>query len=262
MKIAAFIGTARRHGDSYKAIKLLEERMNALGPAEFEYLFIEDLGLPYCRGCELCIKKDEGLCPHRAIVAGIERKMEEADGIILASPVYEHQVTALMKNFMDHLAYFYHRPRLIGKSAVVVAPTGGSGLKETLGYLEFTAVGWGLSLAGSLGIVSPLMKASQAYRLEKTKEIELISKRMVEVTGKTRTASPRLYDLIFFRSMRLKALGIEADCAYWEKRNWLAQDYFTRGRINPISNFLAAALEALFKISMSSMKGKYAQEET
>jgi multimeric flavodoxin WrbA len=261
MKIAAFIGSPRRQGDSYKTIKLLEERMATLGPVEFEYLFIEDLGLPYCRGCQLCIKKDEGLCPHREIVAGIERKMEEADGIILASPVYEHQVTALMKNFMDHLAYFYHRPRLIGKSAVVVAPTGGSGLKETLGYLEFTAVGWGLSLAGSLGVVSSLMKSSHAYRLEKTKEIDLISKRVADAAGKTRKTSPRLYDLIFFRSMRLKALGIEADRAYWEKRNWLSQGYFTQARLNPVSNFLAAVLEALFKAYLSSMKGKYAREE-
>ena len=40
----------------------------------------------------------------------IREEMLNADGLIFVSPVYAHQVTALMKNFIDRFAYVLHRP--------------------------------------------------------------------------------------------------------------------------------------------------------
>ncbi|WP_409198031.1 NAD(P)H-dependent oxidoreductase [Methanobrevibacter acididurans] len=35
--------------------------------------------------------------------------------MILTSPVYALNVSALMKNFIDHTSYFYHRPYFLIK---------------------------------------------------------------------------------------------------------------------------------------------------
>ena len=62
--------------------------------------------------------------------------MMDADGIIVASPVYAMNVTALLKNFLDHTAYFYHRPEFFTKKALVVVSTAGAGQKDVAKYIE------------------------------------------------------------------------------------------------------------------------------
>ena len=55
-----------------------------------------------CTGWTACFKKDEKLCPHHEKLKPLTEAVDEADVIILASPVYVYHVTGAMKNFLDH----------------------------------------------------------------------------------------------------------------------------------------------------------------
>ena len=50
-RVAAFIGTqTRRH--TYEAVQEFEKRLKELGDVEFEYVFLSDYNLEFCRGCK------------------------------------------------------------------------------------------------------------------------------------------------------------------------------------------------------------------
>ena len=56
----------------------------------------------YCIGCTQCFMQSEKKCPHYEKLAPITKAIDEADVIILESPVYVYHVTGSMKAFLDH----------------------------------------------------------------------------------------------------------------------------------------------------------------
>ncbi|MBI5679719.1 MAG: NAD(P)H-dependent oxidoreductase [Methanobacterium sp.] len=154
-RVLTIIGSPRKKGNSYQAAKKLEEEMKNKGDYEFEYLFLKDAHLESCKGCFNCVSKGDEICPLKDDRKMIEEKMGEADGLILVSPVYVMTVTALMKNFIDRLAYRCHRPAYHGKKALVLSTTGGIGVKETLKYMELVVESWGYDVVAKCGQITP-----------------------------------------------------------------------------------------------------------
>ena len=154
MKILTIIGSPRKKGNSYQAARKLEDEMKKKGNYEFEYLFLKDTHLEACKGCFNCVSRGIEFCPLKDDREMIQQKMNEADGLVLVSPVYVMNVTALMKNFIDRVAYLCHRPLYHGKKAVVLSTTGGIGAKETLNYMETIAEAWGYKVAGKCGLIT------------------------------------------------------------------------------------------------------------
>lgn len=254
MKILAIMGSPRK-GDSYKITKVFEEKMNASEKVEFKYLFLKEVNLEYCRGCSVCMAKGEDFCPAKDITLEIRKDMLDSDGVFFVSPVYAHQVTALMKNFIDHFSYIFHRPCFLDKVAMVISTTGGSGLKEVLEYLEMTARGWGFNVTGKIGVKAPAFQYVPKYNTEVIKEIEILSKKLITVIKTKSRPSPTLNDLIFFRAMKCKIINIKnyfpCDYEYWEKRGWLDKDYYLDTNINPFKNLYAKIIEDKIKKEMS-----------
>jgi multimeric flavodoxin WrbA len=164
MKILTIIGSPRSQGNSFQAAKKLEEKMKSMGEHEFEYLFLKDAHLESCLGCFACISRGDELCPWKDDRKMIEDKMKAADGLVLVSPVYVMNVTALMKNFIDRMAYFCHRPAFHGKKALVLTTTAGIGIKETLDYMERVANSWGYDVADQCAQITPTWPQTEAAK--------------------------------------------------------------------------------------------------
>jgi len=94
MKVLAIMGSPRKRGSGYKAVKQIEEKMMELGDIDFDYLFLKDANLQLCRGCFTCISRGEDRCPLKDDRAGIEGKILGSDGVILSSPGYVQNVRA------------------------------------------------------------------------------------------------------------------------------------------------------------------------
>ncbi len=171
MKILIIIGSPRRTCNSYQAAKKLEEQMKCRGEYEFEYLFLKDAHLASCRGCFMCLARGDEFCPLKDDRKMIEEKMKEADGLVLASPVYIMNVTALMKNFVDRLAYLCHRPAYHGKKALVLATTSGIGIEETLDYMERVAGSWGYDVADRCVQITPSWPQTEAAKKKNNDQI-------------------------------------------------------------------------------------------
>ncbi len=251
MKILAIMGSPRKR-DSYQITKVFEEKLNAVEKVEFKYLFLKEVNLEYCRGCCVCFAKGEEFCPAKDITLKIRGEMLNSDGVFFVSPVYGHQITALMKNFIDHFAYIFHRPCFFDKVAMVISTTGGSGLKEVLDSLEGTARGWGFNVAGNLGVIAPAFQHAPEYRTKVINEIETLSQNLLDSIKTRKRPSPTLYDLIFFKAMKCKIAPLKevypCDYEYWEQRGWLNKDYYLdNASINPFKNIYAKFIERRIK---------------
>ena len=117
---------------------------------EIKILKLSEMNFEFCKGCYVCVKKGEDKCPHGDDRDMIIREMEEADGIIMASPVYSHMVSTTMKNFFDRFGYLAHRPQFFEKYAMSVATCHGYGGGHAIEYMDKMLSVFGFNIVPSL----------------------------------------------------------------------------------------------------------------
>ncbi len=130
MKILAIIGSPRSQGNTYNIVTRIVSNLIAFDPLiECEYIFLAEKSFKECIGCQKCLTHGVDFCPVSDDMDEINMKMDQADGIILASPVYAQGVPAIFKMFIDRLAYLTHRPTNFDKTFLNVITDGLSGHK-------------------------------------------------------------------------------------------------------------------------------------
>jgi multimeric flavodoxin WrbA len=98
MKILGIAGSPRRDGNTFLLLqKTLEGTIE--GKAETEFIFIPDLKISPCRECGGCDKT--GKCVVDDDMQIMYPKLQDADRIIIASPIFFGGVTANLKIMID-----------------------------------------------------------------------------------------------------------------------------------------------------------------
>ncbi len=165
VKVLGIVGTPIKDGNCQY---MLEESLKAAeetGPVETELVHLQDYRIEYCIGCEGCLsrvhrlQKEVGFdvmpVPVKEYNCGIKddmeilhKKMLEADGIILAAPVYIATVPGQVKTFIDRSRTFVHDYRLRGKAAapLTVAFYRNAGEDTTLQMMTISLLAIGLSV--------------------------------------------------------------------------------------------------------------------
>ena len=121
------INGSPRKKNTWAVVEQVKTNLNG----EFDEIHLAKEKIPMCVGCYNCILKGEKYCPHFDKVNPIVERIKKADAIIMTSPVYAMNVTALLKNFLDHTAYLFHRPVCFTKKAMVIVTTAGAGHKKS-----------------------------------------------------------------------------------------------------------------------------------
>ncbi|MHA1637414.1 MAG: flavodoxin family protein, partial [Candidatus Thorarchaeota archaeon] len=148
MKILAILGSPHGlEGSTYELLRKIIDSCKAEG-AETETIVVSKKKILYCVGCANCLM--EGECRIKDDVPEIHKKMEEADGIIFASPVYLGTVTGQMKTFIDRCLPLGHRPNLHGRYGLSVVASGGIFDVQTAEYLLSALASFGLAPVGSI----------------------------------------------------------------------------------------------------------------
>lgn len=255
MKILAIMGSPKGKGKTWQLTRQVEEHMQSADPAvEFEYIFLKDVNLQTCRGCFACLSKGEQFCSLQDERAALQAKMDAADGVIFASPVYVYNVTGLMKNFIDRFAYVCHRPRYHGKPALVVSTTGGVGLEVVLPILSFTAGTWGFNVVHRLVMAIDPNRASDAVRAAEQRQADAKAGKAAQVFLRAlNTAQPPAPSLVGVAAFTLQkrafggAAQDTADYQYWKSKGWLEPGvrYFYPASVNLIKRFIAAIMAGI-----------------
>ena len=103
MKILIISGSPRKGGNT----ELLAEAF-AKGAAEHhhvEIVSVRDYKVNPCLGCNACFKTN-GICAQKDDMSPIYEKMNQADMLVIASPVYFYGISAQLKAVIDR----FHNP--------------------------------------------------------------------------------------------------------------------------------------------------------
>jgi multimeric flavodoxin WrbA len=98
MRVLGIAGSPRKNGNTDM---LLAEFMRGAADkgAEIKTVYLRDLQLSTCMHCDACLKA--GICRIKDDMQGIYKDLEQADAIVMASPVQFTGVTATMKAMID-----------------------------------------------------------------------------------------------------------------------------------------------------------------
>jgi multimeric flavodoxin WrbA len=111
--ILAIGGSPRRGGNTDALVKAAAQAATESG-AVVETVFLRNYDFRSCQGCEKC-RRDKACTGLRDGMNLLYPLIEESRGLILASPVHNYNVTALVKAFIDRLYCYYdfddERPR-------------------------------------------------------------------------------------------------------------------------------------------------------
>lgn len=223
MKVVA-ITSSKRKMNTYKTVSQVKDILEK-NNIEVEIINLYDYKIDSCIGCECCILK--GKCVLKDDVEYIMDKLKSSDGIILSSPVYLQSVSGKLKTFIDRTCTWFHRPELYGKPLLAIATTKGSGLKETLEYLERVGTQWGTFNSGSIG------RSIRNIENEVTeKECENFIRNLKLEKAKYK---PTLESVINFNVQKvLSRKLIDLDKKYWDEKGWDKETYYFKCKINPI----------------------------
>ena len=137
MKVIAIYGSPKKEGNTWHALKMVGDELQAEG-IELEIIHVGHKLLHGCTACGKCAENKDEKCSFGA--DGLNewiQMVKAADGMIIGSPVHYSGIGGTMKCFLDRLFYvsgsngnlFRHK---VAAAVVAVRRTGGSSTLDAL----------------------------------------------------------------------------------------------------------------------------------
>lgn len=137
MKLLAIVGSPRLKGNTNYLVDQALEEAAGLG-IQTEKLALSRYKVNPCAGHDDCASFDS--CRQKDDTTWMLDKFCEADGIILATPVYYYNVSAQMKAFIDRNYFLYkHNQKYKARAVGIMVVAEQEGIEDTLHTLrQFT----------------------------------------------------------------------------------------------------------------------------
>ena len=191
-----------------------------------------DFNIIECTGCELCVRKTSA-CFQNDDAHVILPQLMDADGVILASPVYLMNITGRLKSLIDKTSSWVHRSPMVGKPVLTVATTAGAGLKDVWNYLEKVAVQWGMQPTDRIGRSTMSKQQLSPVAIEKF---------VWHLFNPPSQYKPSLNQLLQFQVQKALALNVlPIDREFWTGKGWDKELYYYPARVSMLKRGLAWA---------------------
>jgi len=155
-KVLVILGSPRRKGNSAALAARISRGAESAG-AELETLFLNELDISPCEGCDTCKKSDSTGCAIDDDMQDIYPKLIRSDAWVIASPVYWFTMSAQTKVFMD---------RCYGLTAYSENPFAGKRIAIAMSYGDADAV--------RSGCVNAIRTFQDAYRYTGSKLVGMV----------------------------------------------------------------------------------------
>lgn len=134
MKILAIVSSSRLEGNTNYLVSQALAEASKLG-ADTEKIVLSQYQVHPCLGHEDCASFDS--CRQQDDAGWILDKFCEADGVILATPVYYYNISAQMKAFIDRNYFLYkHNQKSRARAVGIIVVAGSDGIDDTLHTLK------------------------------------------------------------------------------------------------------------------------------
>ena len=215
------------HGQSHQGSTCHIAQMLAekIGGETTEFFLPKDFG-EFCCGCIRCFRESADKCPHYEKLSPITQALDEADVIILASPVYVFHATGAMKALLDHYGWRWmaHRPdeRMFKKQGVCIATAAGAGMKSTNKDMADSLFYWGVAKIDKIGIGVAAVDWDKVSEKKKAKIDNITTSLAKKIVRRSGSVKPGLKTRAMFFIMHLvqKNGWNPADVNYWKEKGW------------------------------------------
>lgn len=229
MKVLALVSSYRKRGNTVRMVEMIANELEIYAtqqiiPLEVEILNIAHMDIQSCRGCRVCFNQGEFRCPLKDDLLPIRRKIQEADVLILASPVYVEDVNGIMKNWIDRMAFVCHRPEFAGKYAYTLTTSGVGSTTHALRTLNTALKLWGFYLIGQSKLITGAYLPQVELRTKYDLEAEKIATSILNAVQKQKARRPSLLSLMTFKIQQQFYLNEDTesyDLTYWREQKWL-----------------------------------------
>ena len=219
------------HGQSHKGstYHIAHELAEKIGGELTEFFLPKDFG-DMCCGCTECFMESEEKCPHYKKLVPITKALDEADVIILASPVYVYHATGAMKSFLDHYGYRWmvHRPEqsMFGKQGVCISTAAGAGMKSTNKDMADSLFFWGVAKIYRYGIPAAAVNwegVSEKKKKKIDKATSSIASKIIRRKGKVKPGFKTKFMFSVMRMMQKNGFNPK-DVEYWNEKGWTGKN--------------------------------------
>ena len=176
--------------------------------------------------------------------------MVKSDGVIFASPSYAFQVSGRMKNFIDRIAFIYHRPRFFKKTFTAIGvqfiPFG----NQVQRYLEGVGNNLGFDVLNGATVITPEPIPPKQLKKLKAKIMKL-SDKFYKKLNNIKPIKPSLLKIMKFRMTRSGLQGSDLelyDYNYYNNMGWFESDYYYDIHMNPIQKAIGTFSDFLGRI--------------
>lgn len=118
-RVLSICGSPRRGGNSARLLDALEEGARSAG-ATTERLDVADLAIAPCSACGGC--SGTGICVLSDGMGEVERWLDSADAVAVATPIYFASVPAQLKAVLDRLQPYWVRRYVLDEPAQRARP--------------------------------------------------------------------------------------------------------------------------------------------
>jgi multimeric flavodoxin WrbA len=221
MKTVIIHGQSHK-GSTYHIARILADK---IGGEITEFFLPRDFG-EFCCGCTQCFVKDEKKCPHYEKLAPITEAIDNADVIILASPVYVYHATGAMKAFLDHYGWRWmvHRPeeKMFKKQGVCISTAAGGGMKSTNKDIADSLFYWGVAKVYKYGIGVAAIDWNKVSDKKKSlieNATDSVARKIIKRNGKVKPSFKTKGFFLLMHFLQKKGWN-EADVKYWKEKGW------------------------------------------
>ena len=216
MKILAICGSPRGNKSQTKVLAREVLKAAQAQGADVDMTDLSEARIEFCHACEACHQKPGCVIDDDANT--ILAKVLNADGLVLASPVYLNQVTAQLKAVLDRSSHFVHCMRLIGKYLAVVTTSGGGGGTQVQAYLRNYGNTVGAQCVGGVDARSPLKPADIAAAAA-------LGKALVAAIQKKQQYPDQIKSIELQKQYFRKLITLRKDEWPYEYQFWRDQDW-------------------------------------
>jgi multimeric flavodoxin WrbA len=262
VKILTIHGSPHK-GQTYKAtMEFLKELEDQVG-IEVKHIFLYQNQLELCRGCGTCIVFGEDRCPNKDGLLQIHAMIQDADVLIITTPVYALHVTAIVKNLLERSAYIMHRPCYFGKWFMSISTQAYSGDKDVANYLASAMRFWGFNIIPGLRLTVAPGDETKTHKKKTRKKINTAISQFQSIEEKNKFPVPNLKELMIFRFRRSAITSksymevFPRDVEYFKEHNWLSTPYYYDVHLNPLKKFGGRFFDTLGRRLMKSDTTQY-----
>lgn len=225
MKITIIHGQNHK-GSTYHLARSLAEK---LGGDIIEFFLPKDFN-EFCTGCTNCFMYSETKCPHYERLSPITSAIDNADVLILESPVYVMHASGPMKVFLDHYGWRFmvHRPeeKMFSKQAVCISTAAGAGMKGANKDMADSLFWWGTGKIYKFGVAvneTSWNRVKDDKKLSYDKKLSKLAKKIAQKQGRVKP-SVKTKVIFNFMSIMQKNGFNKPDMEYWKEKGWTGKN--------------------------------------